>query len=285
MARSTYYNTLHYGGSECTTERAYVMIYPNTSYEEDHFLNASDDIPSAIDGALSQLESASAISYYSVDLLDTSECNYPDLQDISNSDDIRTKFQNYLTTPSKNGSGTNLKDQYGLHLFVHSNGCTENIAGGEVADKGCYTDTDGDGDYDSSAFSRGVMGWTGAECQLSSGLRKNSAIQETIHGFIRYNAIDYETLCGDSGSPNLYNEHRLGESRYGTVSPLLTYHADEDDQYHQGKCDGVGSTRQDSYTQTLTDCTVTAVDQTTNSICVSQNKPSWCDNVQTANND
>ncbi|PSQ49207.1 hypothetical protein BRD15_03890 [Halobacteriales archaeon SW_6_65_15] len=272
----SYFNSLHSGGDECTTERAYIMLHPNTSYEEDSFLQSSDDIPTALDGAFSQLLNANAISYYEISILDTSVANYPDFSDLTNNN-IDDKFKAYLTTDSSqdNGTGTNLKNYNGLHLLVHSAGCNEDICGGEYADDVC-----GDEGQEYSAFSRGVMGWTGAECNTHSGMRKNSAIQEVVHGFIRYKGIDYQDLCHDDSTPTTYLEHRLGKvDKYGRITPMLTYHDDESNLVNAGKCDGYSANDNYDFTQTLTSCTETAVKQSANRMCISQTKPDYCDNI------
>lgn len=273
----SHYDNLHEGGSECTTERAYIMIYPNTSYEEDHFLQSSDDIPTALDGAFNQLLNANVISYYDISILDTSVAKYPDFSNLTDRDTIEKKFQNYLTTDSSqdNGTGTNLKDYKGLHLFVHSSGCNQGMAGGEYADDKC-----GDSEY--SAFSRGVMGWTGAECNTHDGMRKNSAIQEVVHGFIRYKGIDRQDLCHDSSNPaKISREHRLGKvNKYGRITPMLTYHDNESDIVKEGKCEGYSGNDNYDFTQTLTSCTETAVEQSANRMCINQTEPDYCDNIQ-----
>lgn len=235
---------------------------------------SSDDIPTALDGAFNQLLNANAISYYDIDILDTSVENYPDLSDLTQ-ENIGDKFKAYLTTDSSqdNGTGTNLKDYKGLHLFVHSSGCNDDICGGEYADDPC-------GDTKYSAFSRGVMGWTGSECNTHSGMRKNSAIQEVVHGFIRYKGIDYQDLCHDDSSPNTYLEHRLGKvNEYGRITPMLTYHDDESQLVEEGKCEGYSGNDNYDFTQTLTSCTETAVEQSANRMCIDQTEPSFCDNL------
>lgn len=274
MVKKDYYNDLDSGGSACTTKRAHVMIYPNSSYEEDYFLQPSDDIPTALDGAFNQLLNANSITHYDIDILDTSVAEYPGFDNLEDSSDIDTKFRNYLTdgSSSGNGTGTNLKNYIGVHLLVHTSGCNENIAGGEAADGLCSSDY-------LSGFSRGVMGWTGSECNTHDGMRKNSAIQEVVHGFIRYNGIDYEDLCNDPDG-NHYREHRLGKvNRYGRITPMLTYHDDESDLVNAGKCDGYSANDNYDFTQTLTSCTETAVEQSANRMCISQTQPSYCDNI------
>lgn len=264
---------MEYGGYECSKKRMYVMLYPNTSYEEG-FLESGDDIPSAIHDAMQQLESYGSISYYSLDRFDTSNYNYPDLN-ISTWEDIRDGFRSFLEDGSKNGTGTNLKNGYiGSHLLVHSEGCSadDSIAAYEASDS-CSDN--------SSAFSRGVMSWTGSECNLDSGLRKNSAIQEPLHTFIRYEDIEgiHDLTNDNDGTIRRFEEHRLGEVSDFDVTPLLTYHADEDPR-EKGDCDGDG-TSVDGHTQQLTWCTKEAVKLTADNQCVEQIEPSWCDNIET----
>ena len=139
-----------------------------------------------------------------------------------------------------------------------------NTAGGELADT-CNNP---------SAFKRGVMAFTGAACGGFDGLQRNSAIQEVLHGFIRFSQIEESALVGGGGSN--YDEHRLGEVRDWEVTPMLTYHANESDQYNEGQCDGDGTTM-DGYDQRLTDCTIEAVRQVANNQCNGQqSKPDDC---------
>ncbi len=257
------YTSLHERGDKCTRRRAYIRLYPNTSYEENYYLSKSDDIPSAIDGAFSSLLSADAVTYYNVQRMNSSSVSYPDLR-FSDKDEMKDKFESYLETGYKNGIGQNLKNRTGIHMLVHSEGCDLSTAGGEHAD-----------DCDSpSAFNRGVMAFTGAACSTFDGLQRNSAIQEPVHGFIRFSQIKGSALVG--GSSSTYDEHRLGEVRDRKVTPMLTYHANESDQYGAGTCDGDG-TQMDGYDQRLTDCTIEAVRQTSNNQCNGQQpKPDNC---------
>lgn len=258
------YERQYNGGIECTKKRVYVRIYPNTSQQDDYWTQPSDDIPQAIDGACSQLLNSNCISYYEVQKADMSELNYPDIS-FEDFIDIEDKFGSYLTQGWKNGAGTNLKDYIGVHLLVHGEGCNDTVAGAEYADD-CN---------DPSAFSRGVLASTGTACSLNEGLRKNSAIQETVHCLVRF---DYSGISGTSlvgGSTSVYDEHRLGEVRQNEVSPMLTYHSNESDQYGKGDCDGDGSSK-DAYEQDLTNCTIKAVNRTADNQCVEQNYPDGC---------
>lgn len=257
------YKSLHTGGDVCTTRRAYIRLYPNTSYEDTYYVGKDDDIPSAIDGAFSTLLSADAVSYYDVQRAQSSAISYPDIS-FSSKDELRDKFRSYLETGSENGTGQNLKDMIGIHMLVHSEGCDLGTAGGEHAD---YCD-------DPSAFKRGVMAFTGAACGGFDGLQRNSAIQEPLHGFIRFGQIEETALVG--GSTSISHEHRLGEVRDREVTPMLTYHANESDQYGEGTCDGDG-TQFEAYDQRLTDCTIEAVRQVANNQCNGQqSKPDDC---------
>ncbi|MEZ3143212.1 hypothetical protein [Halobaculum sp. MBLA0143] len=116
------YKPLYNGGDECTKKRAYIRLYPNTSYEDTYYVRKGDDIPSAIDGAFSTLLSADAVSYYDVQRAQSSAISYPDIS-FSGTDDLRSKFRSYLETGSENGTGQNLKDMNGIHMLVHSEGC------------------------------------------------------------------------------------------------------------------------------------------------------------------
>lgn len=251
------YDGKYTDGKECSVRRAYIFLYPNTQRVENYWIDKGDDIPTAIDGAFSQLLNDGAITYYELKRADMSSMDYPDL-DFTDTDDLRNKFDPYLKKGYKNGTGRNLKDHIGIHMLVHYGGCNLNTAGGEHADD-CG---------DPSAFERGVMAFTGSACSAFSGLRKNSAIQEPVHGFINYDkAVKGTSLVPDGDGP--YDEHRLGEVIDGEVTPMLTYHHNESSLYGEGKCDGDGTTK-DGYRQRLTPCTEDAVERTAKNLCNGQ---------------
>lgn len=260
----TVYKSLHSGGDECTRRRAIVRLYPDSSYVDQYYTNEQDDIPVALENAFGKLLSADAVSYYDIQVIDTSQVDYPKVRPSSISE-AQDEFESYLTTGWKNGTGQNLKNRIGAHMLVHSEGCNTDVAGGEAADY-CPDRP--------SAFKQGVMAWTGAACSGFDGLQRNSAIQEAVHQFVRFGQILGSSLV--DGAETKYFEHRLGEVRDWKVTPMLTYHANESDQYGEGTCDGDG-TQMDGYDQRLTDCTIEAVRQVSNNQCNGQQpKPDNC---------
>lgn len=236
------------GGSDAPDRPMYIYLYPNTS---DEYSNCSkySDIASGIYHAQSQLYNWDSVDFYK---LKRYESGYPGL---SSDDDLVRDFRNWLQDGDANGAGYDLYAAKGAHVLVHGFSCSTSTAGGEFAD-----------DCDSpSAFKRGVVAYTGT-CG-DSGLRKNSAIQEPIHGFIefRYEPVySMTTYDPDTDYPSTGEEHELGEIRDYNISPMLTYHTDE--YTNSGDCSGDG-TYATGYTQNLTGCTKTAVKETGNRTC------------------
>lgn len=235
------------------------MLYPNSASEYSN-CGAGTNVTTPLQGACDQLYYANSVSYYDISRFQAENYNYPEV-DTSSRDAISTGFKNFLTDGSRNGTGTNLKDIRGCHLLVHGDNCTTSTSGGEKHDL-C---SDG-----GTAFSRGVMMWTGL-CS-NTGLRKNSAIQETIHSFIRALDDDVKNELGDGNNNGIIDagdEHTLGvvtSSKY--VTPMLTYHVDEFTE--AGECKRK-SDMVDGYRQTLTSCTEDAVYKTSIDQCDPQN--------------
>jgi len=247
-------------GDTCTdNRRMYVMLYPNTSTEYSN-CGSGTTTTSALHGACDQLYYANSVSYYDISRFKAKDYEYPKV-DTSSRDNISTQFEAFLTDGSKNGTGENLKDIRGCHLLVHGDNCSTDTAGGEKNDL-CSDD--------GTAFSRGVMMWTGL-C-TKTGQRKNSAIQETLHSFIRGLDDDVKPLLGDgndNGAIDAGDEHTLGIiNSSNEVTPMLTYHGEEFTK--AGDCERKSDTV-DAYKQTLTSCTEDAVYETSIDQCNSQN--------------
>lgn len=257
------YVTHHDNGTECSKRRMYVRLYPNTSHEES-MSGPGSNVMSAIKSAMDQLYNYDAISHYSLQMFDTDQYGYPDINTYESG--WKDRFMNWLDNGSSNGTGKNLREAYiGVHLFLHSQSCGTNTAGAEYADD-CST-SDG---Y--SAFSRGVAAWTGAEC-VQTDLEAASAIQEPLHCFIQYKRNYVQDLMGGT---NTNHEHALGEVRDFTVTPMLAYH--ENEVRDEGDCIG-DRTEADKYGTTLTSCTKDAVDYISRNQCITQNEPASCNNL------
>lgn len=255
----TYYHVQYSQGNTCDgNERAYVMLYPNTSNEYSN-CGVGTDITSPLNSAFDQLYDARSIVYYDISRFHAKDYNYPNV-DTSTRNNISTEFEAFLTDGSKNGTGENLKDIRGCHMLVHGDSCSTDTAGGEYNDD-CNSPT---------AFSRGTMAWTGL-CS-DTGLRQNSSIQECLHQFVRAYQSNVQGLLGDGdgdGDVDHYDEHTLGIiDSYDDVTPMLTYHGEEFSK--AGTCERSSNTVY-GYNQTLTSCTEDAVYYTANDQCNPQN--------------
>lgn len=273
---ATYYHTVYSRGDHCGTgRRMYIMLYPNTSNELDAVKSGSP-ITTAIRDAADQLYEAGVIGYYDIQRFhaEKSEYNYPEIP----SDSIDADFEDYLLGTTDDWSDykwctsdscDSLKSIRGAHTLVHGYGCSTSLASAEGGTDNCYSG--------GCAWSRGVMAWTSTGC--GSGLTRNSAIQEPLHQFIRaYQSGVQGEMCdadGD-GEKSYYEEHTLGKltdddgDGNNETTPMLTYHENE----HEGCC-GPVTTWDGEYTQTLTSCTVDAVDYTAGDQCDPQN-PNIC---------
>lgn len=234
-----------------------VYLYPNTSTQYSN-CEKGTDITSPINTAADDLYNANSVTYYKISRFDAKDYSYPKV-DTSSRSNIASEFESWLTDGSSTGNetGDNLKSYRGAHVLVHGDSCSTSTAGGEAHDKCTQGGT---------GFSRGVMAWTGT-CS-NTGLRKNSAIQETLHMFIRANKDKVNALFGDGdgdGDIDSYDEHTLGViDAFDYVSPMLTYHADEFEAAGDCKRD---SNITEGYRQAITTCTEDAVEYTSNDQC------------------
>lgn len=237
----------------------YVRLYPNASSVDSNCTSGST-ITSGLDTAMYELLNAGAISYYQVQRFNVQD--YPRPQ-VDLSGDIASQFNTYLTDGSENGTNSNLKDWVGAHTLVHeATDCT--------ASNSAYEDIEDSSQdcSDASAFSTGRMAYTAACDNLS--LRRNSAIQEPFHVFIRWHQENVKPMLGDydnDGTKIRYDEHSLGRIQSdGDVTPMLTYHAGDWDGGNEGDCANHSSVNS-GYTPYPTPCTIQAVDYITDDIC------------------
>lgn len=238
------------GGLDAPDRPMYIYLYPNTDSEYNNCMKGNDIVDAVYD-AQTQLFNGGSVDLYK---LKRYESGYPEL---TTNDDLVTDFRSWLKNEDgySNGAGYNLYGAKGIHLLVHGFSCSTSTAGGEFADN-CDSP---------SAFKRGVIAYTGT-CG-DTGLRKNSAIQEPVHGFIefRYDQVyNMTTYDPSSDYPNTGKEHELGAIRDYRISPMLTYHTNE--YTNAGDCDGDG-TGATGYTTNLTGCTKSAVKKTGNRTC------------------
>lgn len=253
--------TVYERGDKFAGHRMYIRLYPNVS-SVDSNCTSGTTITNGLDTAMYELLDGEAISYYRIQRFNVDDYPYPDV-DLSG--DISAQFNDYLTDGSGNGNGTgsDLKDWVGAHTLVHeASNCTHlNSAYEDIedSDQDCSDD---------SAFKTGRLAYTAA-CSNAS-LRKNSAIQEPFHVFIRWHQEDVKSMLGDFDGlldKSRYDEHSLGRIQSdGDVTPMLTYHAGDWDGGDEGDCTN-GSSNDTGFTPYPTSCTINAVDYITSDIC------------------
>lgn len=250
------YETLSVRGNRWPeNRRMYVYLYPNTP-AEGAACDPGSTIPTAIEGAVAQLFDADALSYFRLARFPAGddEHDYPRV----GADELRGGFQDYLRGTDDefsdrswcaDGDCPTLRRYRGVHLLVHGYGFGTDLAGAE-ADDCRYNGGTG--------FSRGAAAWTSADDGSGEGITRNSAIQETLHLFVRSAADAVQDLLCDAngdGETSAYEEHTLGAiDPTGAVTPMLTYHVDE----HRG-CRHPPRDWDGSYTPALTESTKTAV--------------------------
>lgn len=250
---------------------AAVWLYANNSTINSN-CDTGSEITTALDNVMTRLENDGRISAYTIQRYksDRDDLNYPrvDVKDSDGdgnyTDDIFEQFNDFLTNGNNdgNGSGFNLKNKIGVHLLVHDSGCSQMRAGAEgIGIKECSSDFSKSTRY--TAFSQGGMATTGV-CN-NVGLRRNSAIQEVLHLFIRNDQDNVSSLYGSE------DEHSLGwVDPYQILSPMLTYHVDDNEP--AGDCKRDTDTI-DGYTDYITTCTSKAVGRTANEQCDPNDPP------------
>lgn len=274
---ATYYHTQKSGGDPCADNRdLYIMLYPNTQDEKPYTKSGSNKtiILDTLDQMGQELLNHNSISYYEIQRFHVEDYEYPNLTS-SELNNISCNFSDYLKGPydsacvgKTNGTGDDLSGVIGVHVLLHSENCTTDYvsAGGGTDD--CNT---------GSAFTQGRMAWTSVNCS-DSNLTRNSVVQEPLHQFILVHKSGVQSMledCDNDGDIDYMNEHALGKvwnnSTNSGVSPLLTYHADEE-EFNCGTCK-TGASYSD-WDQTLTTCTKDAVYYTASDQCSSS--PDQC---------
>lgn len=247
------YSTLIESGDSSASRKAIVRLYANQSSQDYYVQNTGTIITGPLEYALDQLINYGAIPYYRVEYFTGS---YPKLtQDEVEAGD----WESYI-------ANNNYNDRTGIHHLVHGYGCDDSncekleMAGGEFAD---------DCDDTPSGFATGVAAWSSTTSSWSDGLKKNAAIQEPLHGFIRFHDDDVHPLAGVSSGTadiniNENKEHALGEIYNNKISPMITFHTGE--VSNEGDCDGDGSSPVE-YGQKLTYCTKEAINRVENDPC------------------
>lgn len=247
--------------------RMHVTLYPNEPADAPACRPGSP-VLAAIEDAADQLYDADAVSYYRLARFtpERDAHSYPRLA----MDQLHNQFEDYLEGTEEFSDASwcaggesgdagcgDLRRYRGVHLLVHGHGLGTRLA------NAASVDCEHNG---GTAFSRGTAAWTGAGPRLRDGLVRNSAIQETVHEFVR---AGYEPVTGmicdanGNGEREPYEEHTLGRiTTRGSVTPMLTYHVHEHRgcRYPEREWDG-------SYTQRLTDRTKRAVALTARNQC------------------
>lgn len=258
------YDTVYSRGDGYSTDNPMaIRLYPNEALE-DYTVESGGIVSTTLRDMCDTIYDNTPVDYYRIAMLDVSEYNRPGIgSSQTNSADC---FNDWLTgsgcsDANSNNTGENLKSYVGCHLLVHRDECSLDYAGGEGGADSC-------GGSGGSAFDVGRSSFTPVTC--SDAKNKCSARQEVLHQFIRYKDTDppvYDLTNGD-GSDHL-REHALGEIRNEKVTPMLTYHVDNDfgtNYVGVGDCDGDGTTRS-GWNPTLTSCTIEAVNRTVQDQC------------------
>lgn len=250
-----YYDTIYTGGDSSGSEWMSVYLYPHTdSSGSDEMVACKSEgsVATALRHAGNELLSWEAIDYYEVLRFRVEDYKPPDTVDPTNGNETVNDFKEYLDdngTSPDNGTGENLYSQIGVHQLIHSNqnACDEDSEG--YAPAGANAEGS---DPEVTAFTTGLVAWSPV-CSNSTGLTRNAAIQEALHQFIGKAYDDGWTGTED-------DQHSLGTVRepnqIGYVTPLLTYHWDDD--IGDGSCPPDKWTAS-GYDQELTSCTKSAV--------------------------
>lgn len=274
------YDTVYEDGSKNSSSRDFIVrLYPNTSSETGD-VKSGGVAAEALVNVANQLKNAGVIDYYHILRWRYEDHGYPNISSSDGNDPgVGNCFipwmeddENELNTLGCTGGNTEngesspyyLRDWKGVHLLVHSIDCPRYTYDGQLND---YAGANENIDYkSSSAFNTAVCSHTTVSC--SDDLSRASAIQETLHQFIRYGESGSSTetavynLC-DSTSDSFYDEHRLGQVESGYVTPLLTYHANESSQNGEGDCDATSSSIY-GFKDQVTQCTIDALEVTVN---------------------
>lgn len=232
------YTTQDSGGYSGGYHQLKIFVYPDDSNDEDVCQNQV--IPALINACEQAYNSSSVIDYWEVSYCD----DYPNLWD-SDSTDKDTVLDNWYDELESQSSIPT-----GSHLLIDNNRQGGVADGGDIVCDGGPVEDRRASWFDWSPAIYGTEGLF-----VGASLIRNVAIQEAFHNFIDQCIPEVEDLAPQ--------EHALGqiysEPYNPPISPMLTTYEDEYDG--EGDClSGVnwGGT----YTETLTDCTKTALDET-----------------------
>lgn len=255
------YETLSVRGDRWPeNRRMHVLLYPNTPAERGA-CEPGATIPTALRDAGDQLFDADAVSYYRIGRFaaERDAYSYPRV----GPDNVDHEFGKYLRGEEPGESWCDADDcgtllpYRGVHLLVHRHGFGTSLAG--AASDDCEA-------VGGSAFSRGAPAWTSADDGSGAGITRNSAVQETVHLFVRSGLDSVKPLFCDvdgDGEKTAYEEHSLGAvDESGAASPMLTYHVEA-----QSGCNRPDRTWDGGYTTELTPETKAAVYRTSVAQC------------------
>lgn len=233
----------------------YILLYPNKSGQK-NYAKSGSIITNALKNSCEQLLASDSITHYKIQRFKVDEYNYPELSDSELKspcilDYLKSSSTDTCDSINENGTGDDLTGVIGCHTIIHDYDCT---TGNVAAGGGSEDCTDG------SAFSQARTAWTSVNCRDDS-LTRSSVIQEPLHQYILASDPDFQDLvsdCDNDGEITYREEHALGKiwPSDREVSPLLTYHADEE-EFNCGDCK-TGSLYS-GWDQRLTQCTKDAV--------------------------
>lgn len=276
MVVTDYFNVVHEKGKPYEAN-ATVYLYPwNENVES--AVTEGGLAADAIKDALSQLYQDSALDFFGLYTLDTSDFSgtseYPEWGDMTNNEygGIIDNFKYYLReidnledtsgNPSQNPTEKNLYNYAGKHLLVHdeNTGCVETAA--NYAPKGAGAERHG-----KTAFAEGRVGWS--PICANTELSEAAAIQETLHSFI-HDDYDETNSCKEEQNGGYVRDHSLGtlnNTASGDIcTPMLTYHWDDFDGDHREDafcvCPVDRKSDAEGHTRELTQCTIDSIGKT-----------------------
>lgn len=224
----SYYKTVYTGGESNDPQWMSIYLYPDSDVEGTCKQNGT--VADALRYACDKLVNFAAIDYYEILRFKIDDYTPPD-SIYASSSSVESEFIDYLEGDGDpaNGTGDNLYSLTGVHQLIHGeqNACDEDSGGYAPYGAGGQRTTD-----KQTAFTEGLAAWSPV-CDYNHGLTKNAAIQECLHMFLADAWDDPWTGSED-------DQHSLGtvnKSYYNSfVTPLLTYHWDDEDQIGDGEC-------------------------------------------------
>lgn len=228
------YHSIDSGGSSSASSgKMNIYLYAYSS-DEASLVDDGGRIADTLASRASQLLNEGEVNYYSVERFRSGYYKYPEDEwygSLSDDDDFEEEFVEFLEY--QNGTDNDLHTLPGAHLLVHpGSGCNETDG---------YYAPDGAEVMAGDAFDEGVAAWSPV-CDYNMSLSENAAIQEVLHPFID------DPFRGDEHKHGTINS--AGYNRY-SVSPMLTYHWDDD----VGHCGDLAAETPDTHHQYLTSCT------------------------------